>query len=57
MVVLETTVARRGGSNPSVGTNLCWPVAQLVERVTVNHVVVGSTPTGSAILWTDSSAR
>ena len=31
------------GRNPSYG-----PVVQLAERVTVNHYVVGSSPTGAA---------
>ena len=30
--------------------NLYWPVAQLAERLTVNQVVAGSIPAGSAIL-------
>lgn len=30
--------------------DLYWPVAQMVERLTVNQMVVGSSPAGSAIL-------
>lgn len=30
--------------------NLYWPVAQIVERLTVNQMVTGSSPVGSAIL-------
>lgn len=30
--------------------DLYWPVAQMVERLTVNQMVAGSSPAGSAIL-------
>lgn len=37
------------GSNPTLPTTKYSPLAQLVERVAVNHDVVGSNPTGRAI--------
>ena len=30
--------------------DLYWPVAQMVERLTVNQMVAGSSPAGPAIL-------
>ena len=45
----EYNFALANRDNPLIGDSVCWKndsVAQLVEQMTLNHWVVGSSPTG-----------